>query len=298
MYDEGTVAACQYPMLPRQCTLVGGTTPSVPTVFNASGRVQYWGGTDVPVYSNIMKMPNAFVGEARQGCYMPLRLDTNHQNWHDENDVCYSAASYNQTLTQSALSGVFPYFDCTPAYIAANSSTLSGDQHLQAATQTAGVISLRGLNAQAKITLMIRSGFECQAAPDSVYAPFLRMSCPADEVAYSAYYAVSRQLKDAYPVEYNDFGKLWDVIKGVARTIDPFLGLVPGGNIVRGVGRAVGRAVDAYRSPDEPLKGPQDPPSQAELERAQERAHQVMRVPAKVYLKQSRKPVKIARRRS
>jgi hypothetical protein len=294
MYDEGTIAACQYVAAPRKIDLTGAVTAG--GIYMNPFAVRRFHTEDVPSYANLMKAPNAYVGEARDGCYMPLRLDTNHAVWRDETDVTVSASTWQAGLPTTAPASVWPYMDCVPAWSTGATGQIQGTQHLVPASAYIGVISLKGLNPNAKITLCLRAGFECQVTPDSGYAPFQRMCPLSDEVAYNSYFAISRQLKDAYPVEYNDFGKLWDVIKQVARTIDPFLGFIPGGNVVRGVGRAVGNVVQMVRS-DEPLKGPQNPPSQAQLEAATDKARAVFRVPKRVPAKVKPKKVLKTQRR-
>lgn len=61
--------------------------------------------------------------------------------------------------------------------------------------------------------------------PGTTLASFQRTSPVYDAMALAAYFSISRELKDAYPAEYNDLGKILgtiaNVAKGVIGTIFP-----------------------------------------------------------------------------
>lgn len=130
-----------------------------------------------------------------------------------------------------------------------------------------GAVSFRNLSVSTSISLYFRVGLEIQCLPGSSYAPYLRVAPAYDPQAVEAYYKISRELKDAYPVEYNDLGKLWDVIKTVGRSVLPGiaqgLSMVPGpvGMIARGVAPILGSIMGATQ--------PRDKPPAATVERAQ-----------------------------
>jgi len=288
LYNEGTCTAAQYSLKPRlMSAIVGGTAGEVDiTQICIQDFV-----VDDPSYANLVRMPNAYTGEAREGCYMPLKLDSNHAKWHDENDLSYSlgvdSTATTVTLPTTAEDRFpFPYYGraawaSTDAPMGvAGKCSIVGDVHLLPCSSLAGRISLRGLNQLAKVNVVLRYGFECRVQPDSAYSSFQALSCPYDMVAVNTYFQIARQLKDAYPVSYNDFGKLWDVIKSVARTVDPFLGLIPGGDIIRHVGKGIGGVIDMVRTPAKPAppaaKGPPDGPSVYQLEAASKRASDAM----------------------
>lgn len=44
---------------------------------------------------------------------------------------------------------------------------------------------------------------------------------PADPIAIAAYHAISREMLSAYPAEYNIFGALFNVIKGIGSAVLP-----------------------------------------------------------------------------
>jgi hypothetical protein len=60
-----------------------------------------------------------------------------------------------------------------------------------------------------------------------------------DQVALDTYFAIARELKDAYPADYNDLGKIWDAISAASKKALPFLKKVPGfsipANLIGGV---------------------------------------------------------------
>jgi hypothetical protein len=82
-------------------------------------------------------------------------------------------------------------------------------------------------------------------------------------MALDAYYAISRELKDAYPADYNDLGKIWDVIKKAAVNTLPLLRHVPY------VGPFAEVAERALTKPGyTPARGSRDTISASDLERA------------------------------
>jgi len=101
------------------------------------------------------------------------------------------------------------------------------------------------------MSIYVRCGFEIQVPAGSLYSPQLKMSPPHDAVAIENYFQIARQLKDAYPADYNDLGKIWDVISGAAKAVAPFLSAIPvagpalaaGLPLVAGAGDAVRRAL-------------------------------------------------------
>jgi len=93
-----------------------------------------------------------------------------------------------------------------------------------------------------------RVGFEIQANPSSSLSPYLHLSPAYDPVAIADYFRISRELKDAYPADYNDLGKLWDVIKRVASFALPVIsGMGPIGAMIGTAGGGLISGVDAIR---------------------------------------------------
>lgn len=262
MYNEGAAAAAQFPLRPRVVTTMtsSGVADLGSQVWVSGRKLTYFTDTDDPQYENLIKMPNAYTGEARDGVYLPLKLDSNHATWHDENDFSYTVPNSGFMSDVSAVN-VYPYYTVDTARVNTTGATptVAGGAHLLPCTAAAGRIAFRGLNHNAKITVVIRAGFEAQAQPSSAYTSFQRLCAEHDLAAEVAYFQIARQLKDAYPVEYNDLGKLWDVIKGVARRVAPIVGAVPiYGPAVKAIGGLIGGAIDRVVARKSPPRGPSD----------------------------------------
>lgn len=131
-----------------------------------------------------------------------------------------------------------PATDLQPLYMQFGvSSVMSGGAgELTSAMMNGTVahISARNLSTSTSFTFFFRYGIEMQVVPRSTLAPQMKLSPPYDAVALNAYFAIARELKDAYPANYNDLGKLWDVISNAARTVLPFIGVSgPAGRAVQ-----------------------------------------------------------------
>jgi len=102
-----------------------------------------------------------------------------------------------------------------------------------------------GMSGQARLVLDLVQGWEVVVRPGSSYAQFANTSPPHDPRALEAYCAIRRHLKDAYPAAYNDWDKLWAVIKTIGRVVLPFIGMLgPVGAGVATVGSTAIGVVD------------------------------------------------------
>jgi hypothetical protein len=270
--------------------------------------------TGMPEFGQLQAMPNAYFGESKNGVYMPLRLTEDAMRWRGPNDVCHllphtleafsvnhytaqTKSSSHSTLVQNYFTPCgtfalredgsgkqFPYWNLTTAYMDTNpdavtsddfSGVIAGDIVAAPLSTHFGAMCFQNISGSANLVFYFRMGIEIQTWPGSQYSSFLKLSSPEDEVALSSYFAISRQLKDAYPSEYNDLGKLWAVIKEIARRALPtalkFLG--PAGSVI-------GSGIKLFLEPSEksetrsesrmPSKtGPRDKPTQADVERVQ-----------------------------
>lgn len=145
--------------------------------------------------------------------------------------------------------------------------------------ENVGHLSFRNLAVATGLQLYFRVGIEAQCPLGSPYVPYLKVAPEYDQTAVEMYYKVSRELKDAYPVEFNDLGKLWDVIKNAVRVVSGGLSFVPGpvGMIAGGINRLVTPSGVTLTSPPNP--SPADKPPAAALERAQKVAASVSVAP-------------------
>lgn len=268
--NQGSCVAAQHPVVPLH---LGALTTSTQCTARQVVKFQ---ANDLPAFDNCMALPNAYTGHARDGCYMPLRLDSNHAEWHTSNDQVTDASNWVATAvsqpiaTTSVLTGGL-YPGLAGLYV--NTGSWFGSEHLLPCSSNCGTICFRGLSDTATLDFAFRTGYEIIVQPGSSYVPFVKMSPGFDPLAINNYYMISRRLKDAYPAEYNDLGKLWDVIKGAAKIVDPLLGMVPGGQYIRGAGRLVGSLVDGVRK----KKAAQQQPSEVDLRAAQSSAEKSMR---------------------
>lgn len=306
MYNEGAVAAAQYPLVPRVITNTSTGGPALAGVAGnaVAAQLVVYSASDDPQYSDLIKMPNAYTGEARDGVYLPLKLDSNHAKWHDENDWSISLAGTG--VVGASSQRVFPYYGVGSAQVRADPSgvgEITGESHLLSCTGNAGRVSFRGLNHNAKITVVIRAGFEAQTQPGSAYTSFQKLCCEHDLAAEIAYFQIARQLKDAYPVEYNDLGKLWDVIRGVAKAANPFVRAIPiYGPMISSAGKMLGGVVDRAVARREAPRAPADALPAATLERVSKAVSQTLASPQRrVSVAKARKAIAkrkpVARRR-
>jgi hypothetical protein len=72
-----------------------------------------------------------------------------------------------------------------------------------------------------------------QVSPSSTLSPQLKLSPPYDPVALTTYFSVVRELKDAYPADYNTTGKLWGVLKQALNSLDPVISVMPGNKVIK-----------------------------------------------------------------
>jgi hypothetical protein len=109
-------------------------------------------------------------------------------------------------------------------------------------------ICAKNLAVTTSFTFFVRCGLEMQVSPSSTLAPQLKLSPPYDPVALTTYFQIARELKDGYPSEFNDLGKIWDVISKAARKIIPFVGMIPGAKTGAAVANTIVTAGDQIRA--------------------------------------------------
>lgn len=167
-------------------------------------------------YDNLINLPGAVQWVAREGAYVPIKL-----------------SSSNQYIQQST---VYSYSGLT--------SPTTAQTIPQILDGMLGVLSFKNLSVNTSIRVTLRMGVEVQVPPSSPYSPFTRVPLMPDSDAITSYFTIASRLTDVYPASYNDWGKLWGVIKKVA------------GSVLRGavrsipiVGPALDEAITIYREP-------------------------------------------------
>jgi hypothetical protein len=187
---------------------------------------------DLPAYAASQSMPSAYLGRSRDGAYVPLKLTETCQDWVSESDSCY-VTEWTKTVTPlteflnvpvTNPGQIWPHVDLVPRYCNVNGGNLFVGRTTSPMLSGAFAhISGRNLSNQTSFTFYVRCGIEGQVHPSSSLAPQQKLSAPYDLQALEAYFAISRELKDAYPASYNDLGKLWDEISSAARTVLPMI---------------------------------------------------------------------------
>jgi hypothetical protein len=252
--NSGNVVACQAVARPFNLGHVnyGGQTNI------ARFNIVQFQAEDTVEYVQAAQMPDCYTGRARDGVYMPLRMDPQFAIWRDQgSDLVLDASSAHwptagtelQTITVGAstaqTTGLYP--DLVNAWY--NTNQWSGDRHLMPCVANIGALCFENLNPAAALRITFRAGFETRVQPGSIQTPQQKPSIPYDRAAVEGYFAIRRQLKDAYPASYNDLGTLWKIIKGVAGFLEPAVSAIPGvGPAAVTIAKAVGKAVDGAMS--------------------------------------------------
>lgn len=274
------------PALANQGTIVAAQVPFSYYYLNRSGKIRTAGvnytagcmrvgiatSEDVPNFINTQAMPNAYFGRSEHGCYMPLKLTETSQDWASAADMFVPASdvldkttivdtgSYVKLDTGGAPGG-WPLYTTAVASnqwgaTYTDTDVVVGDAVTPLLNGVVGHLCAQNLAVTTSFTLFFRMGIEMQVVPTSSMSPHQKLSPAFDPLALDTYFAISRELKDAYPVDYNDLGKIWDVISSVAKTVGPF---IPGiGPVISGVatiGDKIKGAVEAAKKRAGPAIG-------------------------------------------
>lgn len=314
--DQGTIVAAQVPVTPTIVTggeFHEFNTGVASSVMFATPKFHHFKQNDIPNYERSQAMPNSYFARSKEGCYLPLKLTNTCQEWRSDSDSFLGTNGYDANypavhdlgswVTRSGAIGVpkgtdgtepadsktwFPYggengareacyhyFSASAPYIA--TTIVKGDACPALCNGNIGHISVRNVASTTSFSFFVRAGFEMQVNPTSTLSPQLRLSPMHDRAALDAYFAIARELKDAYPADYNDLGKIWNMIKAAANMVAPVLKFTPIGPLVsaaEGPLRALSGVVDraAAGKRERKLKTtPRDKPSLAEKQREEDR---------------------------
>jgi hypothetical protein len=266
--DQGTVIAAQYPVEVQEFApgtalvpLEEGALEPHPLYRTAPYHCIAFQDSDFPTYGKLQVMPNAYFGQAKEGVYMPLKLSSGHSDWHSQRDVVYDASSLaragdTDTLIVPGLEAAgipmvtgaagYPWYGMDNlafdwSGIASTAGTWAGDLHCALCNSGVGGICFQNVSVNAGLTFYFRYGFEVQCQPTSPFASWLSVSPLYDPAALRDYFRIVRELKDAYPVEFNDLGRLWEVIKSAAGALADVSGF---GGLLRPIGGAVMKTLE------------------------------------------------------
>lgn len=188
----------------------------------------------------ISQLPGAYMGLAKDGIYMPLKISptapwvtTTNANFvtfaNPTTAVQPSIASLRHTQLPVVSQAPFPFYGSTyyntpfpfKSAFAAPDQSLDGDVAVPFQQQVMGHIVFYNLNVAASLTLKVRWGVEMRIEPNSILAPALKPSARHDVLALSAYSDIAGALPWAYPSSYNADNKLLAFIKKAWNTIRP-----------------------------------------------------------------------------
>jgi len=256
--SQGSIVAAQYAVRHQLHSLTATEYNALPEPYTTSYLCKYLGcryqASDCPPYETLHQMPNAYAGMALDGCYLPLKLDASHAEWHDARDFVVDISNWTGTAGTANLNydvaggptTIGPYAPWSMARFDTVDRAWYPDKHLLPMQSNLATIALAGLSLSATVRVVYRVGIEVMAQPGTAMAPFMKMAPGFDSVAVDTYFRIARELKDAYPAEYNDFGKLWSVIKSVASKVAPIvLPLMgPAAPVIRAAAGAIAPLVD------------------------------------------------------
>lgn len=262
--NQGTVVAAQYPLESRRMYAFAGN-PDItrqPMVRGKAAAAQSGPdsvvglspdsvGSEVQVFVQeprafdmLQSMPNSYMGLAKDGFYAPGRLMPAAYKWRNAQDrtmVMGFSDAINYAGPNGAGIGIalLPATGDAGAPCFVTGVSQAGAGGLWTRRCQDGVIEVcgRNLSGAANVTLFFRYGFEMQVLPGSSISAFQHLAPKYDAVSLQAVSAIQRELKDAYPSEYNDLSKLLGVIRDalsvvphpIAQVLSTVAGVVSGG---------------------------------------------------------------------
>lgn len=256
--NQGTVVVCQKPFEPAAYSLEAGATgASAPCGRYHAFKLDV---ADLPSYANSQAMPNAYFGRSKEGVYVPMKLTRTHQTWHSARDLTLQAGSATivsmltdnpgtlqlASNTSTSSSGYYPFFSLGDCHFRSTDGNIYGDVTSAFCNECIPDISFRNLSVQTSLSMFYRFGFECQVDPQSPLSAHLKLSPESDPQAVEQYFRINREMKDAYPADFNDLAKILSVIGGIVKTIGPALSLIPvAGPILSGLSGPVSMGLEA-----------------------------------------------------
>lgn len=232
--NQGSIVVCQHAVAPR---LAWHSEDFLSTQANlGSCQIHNFTEEDMPNFDTAQAMPNAYFNRSKEGVYCPLKLTETCQDWVSESDCCahaqLTADPVNTAWMTQPVGQTYPWPHCsggvtglTPFSI--GPGTRTGQRTSPLLSGVVAQICGRNLSAATRFSVFVRCGLEMQVFPTSILAPQMTLSPAYDARALQTYFAIARELKDAYPVDHNDLGKIWDTISDIAGMVLPVLKQVP-----------------------------------------------------------------------
>jgi hypothetical protein len=227
--DQGNVVAYQAPVDAELWTGGGPTLADVATVqhFYTRGGTAYQ-TSDAGQYGDAASFKTYYSGKSKEGVYMPLKLTPNHQEWRTAADWrmfighwadtarTATCPGQKQMSTVSTATKYWPHFLASTCYYDETTNQMVGDLVPRLYNHNVGHACFQGMSTATQLVVRVRMGFELTVPANSSLVSFNQRSPDADEAALYSYYWVSGRMADAFPADYNDWGKLANVIGKVA----------------------------------------------------------------------------------
>lgn len=223
--NQGSIVVSQPPVQPFHYPQVMFNEPLHLMLMGAPAEL--YSAEDLPDFTTSQSMPNAYFARSKDGVYVPLKLTETCQKWTSDKDAVSPAHSTfgggtgNFLMSTSGATWSWPHWlteDCEMNTVAGTSNQVRTSPMLN---DTMAHICAENLSVDTRFTFFFRFGIEMQVSPSSALAPQLKLSPGYDAAALDNYFAIARELKDAYPADYNDLGKIWDSISTAVRNVLP-----------------------------------------------------------------------------
>lgn len=275
MYEKGYIACAQYPITASTLNF----HPQIDAVDARFTRPITTFTDTTPTTAELQTLPNAYYNLATAGIYAPFRLTESFQDWKNTGDATWlinkvdaaAAVVTSGVDDYGNVTSIAPHATVPVSYqlpYGLNGTSLNADGSFNVCTVLPrcddNVVHIAGWNLDptAHFQFYFRIGYEYCVPCASPMSCQARTSPPYDSRAIESYYLISRELADAYPASYNDFGSILSTIADVASSILPTI-FPAAGPILAGI-----------RTLFKGKKKEDAPPSAAKVEQARERITQ------------------------
>lgn len=243
LIDVGSVVAGQFPLETQVYNFSRYQTPNLAVgchVIEAGWTSNFPGKA-------ISQLPGAYMGLAKHGVYMPIKIDPGAR-WvpsasvmkvlpagpnHQVGPVLANLAEINLPNVAPTDGQAFPFYG--DALIGSTGGAVpvsgysdatgrvAGDVFIGLQQTNMGHIVFYNMNPAASLTVKVKWGVEMRVEPTSILAPAMTPSACHDALALEAYSDIAGSLPWAYPSEYNANGKILDMIRKAWNVLRPAL---------------------------------------------------------------------------
>lgn len=270
--DQGDVYAAQYPLERFGNNLLGVNFPSTATGNNIMAQSTK---TRIPCNEADLTLSarNPYVGRARDGVYMPLKLVGPSQ------DFCplwTAATGYDNATSSHFLRGTASGVIVPQCLFYSNNDTggpqngpfinsIYGNSSVQFDTgydnTSIGVMIWRGLASSgggggfgASVMLKVIVGQEICPKPTAFDRVYLKPPVRYEPLAMQAYYTLMTEMQSAFPAKYNAMGALLPLLGSVAARLLP--AIASGGRTFLREMLGEERAAERKQEPKRPARAP------------------------------------------